>query len=153
MKTFLSSFFLACAGGAVHSFSTTSSLSEYLNRWKSFAFEFSKVFLGKNIDFCYITRLSKILGYYTFSLCVIYVTWSFAIYKTCILNLYHNCTMIEREQSFVIAGFGCASILNTTFEQYKLSLMMRVISYSFSQVIFLGKGTHATPYFSKHQNI
>lgn len=150
MKTFLSTFFLACAGGAVHSFFTTSLLSEYLNRWKTFTFKFYKVFCNQNIDFRYISRLSNYVAYYTLGLCVVYVTWCFTIYKTCILNSYHNCTRIEREQSLVIAGFGCASILNTTVEQYKLSLMMRVISYSFSQVIF--RDTEANLAFKRFHN-
>ncbi len=61
------------------------------------------------------------------------------IYKTCIFDIHNNCTWIEREQSFMMAGFGCSSILNTTFEYYKLGLMLNTTSHAFSQVFVMNQ--------------
>lgn len=137
MRVFVSTFFLACGSGAICSFCTSAKLSKFINYWADFGLDFSKTFNGKYVDWKFVDIASKVLGVYTFTLCSVYIYWSVAIYKTCIFDIHNNCTWIEREQSFMITGFGCSSILNTTFEYYKLGLMLNSISHAFSQVFVI----------------
>lgn len=134
MKAFINLFFLTSCGGAVSSFLKTQSLSHHLNRWTEFVLLFNKVFKGKCINVAFVEMASKFLMAYSVILCVSYILSSTYIYKACVFNLSGKCTWLEREQSILMTGFGCCSVANTCFEQYKLALLIQTIKHSFSQV-------------------
>lgn len=134
VSAFLTTYFLACGAGAVTSFMTTSQLAAFMNGWEHFVFQFPVTFPGQFANFQFIQRISIFLFAYTVGLFLILFITAFYIYRICLLDSSGSCTWIEREQSLFFLGFGSASVINSTFEQYKVAIMMHTVARAFYEV-------------------
>ncbi len=134
MRTFIALSFLPFGGGAICSFLSTAKLSNYLNYWSDFTFEFSKTFPGKYVNWQNINSRSNVFLIFSSIVSLSYTSALIFLNQQCFFNLLKSCSFIEREEAFMMIGFGCASTLNTTFEYYKMRIMFETTSHALSQI-------------------